>query len=95
MTNVRTWNQLMRVEQQDPDLAEPQPDVVDLNPPVSHTYDAQQAVQVRPGGTGAQHQVTTSVSDSYNANSTFFHGNINPSSDGGEQVQAVSKRKTS
>ena len=40
MTNVRTWNQLMRVEQQDPDLAEKenhpsQPDVVDLNPPVS------------------------------------------------------------
>ena len=40
MTNVRTWNQLMRVEQQDPDLAEKenhpsQPDVVNLNPPVS------------------------------------------------------------
>ena len=36
MTNVRTWNQLMRVEQQDPDLAEKetlpsQLDVVELN----------------------------------------------------------------
>ena len=79
----------------------PQPDVVDPNPPVSQPYDAQQGVQVLQGGTGAQHQVTTSVSDSYSANSTFFHGNLNPSSDGrshpGEQGQAeaaISNRRT-
>ena len=62
-----------------------QPNVVDLNTPVSHTRDAQQGVQVRQGGTGALHQVTNSVSDSHNANSSFFHGNIISSSDGGSQ----------
>ena len=63
----------------------PQPNVVDLNTPVSHTYDAQQGVQVQQRGTGVQHQVTTSVSDNYNANSSLFHGNINLSPEEGSQ----------